>query len=114
MPGDRDADTPAADPCGQVAALVEGLPNQDLLAVLDGVLLELEKRLLHYAHVGPELLEMANEGLLLAVRAAARLRQAQSSAEHAAGHLQVVGVGDWTPRTTSPTWRDDHRVVDEG
>ena len=95
----------------EFAALIEGLPNAELLGILDEVLLELEKRLLHYARIGPELLDMANEGLVLAARAGARLGQAQSSAQHATGHLQVVGVGGWSPRSTSPRWSDDPRVT---
>jgi hypothetical protein len=87
------------------------LPNEDLLAGLDLMLLELERRLLRYATTGPELLDMADEGLVLAARAAARLRQAQSSAGHTAGHLQVVGVGSWAPRSTNPAWSDDPRVT---
>ncbi len=79
------------------------------------MLLELERRLFRYARVGPELLEMADEGLVLSARAAARLAQAQSSAAHAVGHLQVVGVGEWSPQSTNPSWRDDRRVTgDEG
>jgi hypothetical protein len=93
--------------------LLGGAPNAELLTALDVVLLELEKRLLHYARLGPELLEMADEGLVLAVRAGARLRQAESSASHAAGHLQVVGVGEWTPKSTGPSWSDDPRVTGE-
>jgi len=94
---------------------LSGLGNPELLRVLDSVLVELERRLFRYARVGPELLEMADEGLVLAARAAARLSQAQSSAAHAVGHLQVVGVGDWTPRSTNPAWSDDRRVTgDEG
>jgi hypothetical protein len=92
---------------------VAGLPNEDLLMALDLVLLELEKRLLRYARIGPDLLEMADEGLVLAVRAGARLRQAESSAAHATGHLQVVGVGGWTPRSTRPSWDQDPRVAGE-
>ena len=87
--------------------------NDDLLAALDAVLLELEKRLLKYAQRGPEILQMADEGLVLAARAAARLRQAQSAAAHTASHLQIVGVGDWSPRSTNPGWGDDPRVADE-
>lgn len=68
------------------------LPNPELLSALDLTLLELEKLLSRYAHVGPEVLEMANEGLVLAVRARARLGQALSAAQHAEGHLQLVGV----------------------
>jgi hypothetical protein len=93
--------------------LLGGVPNAELLTALDLVLLELEKRLLHYARMGPELLDMADEGLVLAVRAGARLRQAESSASHAAGHLQVVGVGEWTPKSTGPSWSDDPRVTGE-
>jgi hypothetical protein len=93
--------------------MLAALPNDDLLNVLDEVLLELEKRLLRYAKVGHELLDMANEGLVLSMRAAARLQQAQSSAKHTTGHLQVVGVGDWRPTSTSPSWRDDPRMTSE-
>jgi hypothetical protein len=89
------------------------LPNDELLAGLDLMLLELERRLLRYAQIGPGLLEMADEGLVLAARAGARLRQAQSSAGHAAGHLQVLGVGKWEPRSTNPSWSDDPRVTSE-
>ena len=92
---------------------LSALPNEELLRALDIVLVELEKRLFRYARVGAELLEMADEGLVLAARAAARLSQAQSSAAHAAGHLQVVGVGDWSPRSTNPSWSDDRRITGE-
>ncbi len=85
--------------------------NEELLAMLDAVLLELERRLLRYARSGPEILDMADEGLVLSVRAGARLRQAQSSAAHAASHLQVLGIGDWRPRSTNPGWSDDPRVT---
>jgi hypothetical protein len=87
--------------------------NGELLAVLDGVLLELERRLLRYARTGPEIIQMADEGLVLSVRSAARLRQAQSSAGHAASHLQVLGVGEWSPRSTNPGWSADPRVTGE-
>ena len=83
------------------------------MGAVDSVLLELEKRLFRYAKVGPELLEMADEGLVLSVRARARLSQALSSAQHAERHLQVVGVGDWRPTSTQPEWRDDPRLSDE-
>ncbi len=86
------------------------LSNLELLTALDVMLVELEKRLAHYAQVGPELLHMADEGLVLAVRARARLSQAQSSAQHAENHLQIVGVGEWKPRTTRPSWNDDPRI----
>ena len=86
------------------------LTNDALLAWLDQVLLEVERRLLQYAQSGAQLQAMADEGLLLATRAGARLRQSQSAATHAAGHLQVVGIGDWRPRSTNPGWSDDPRV----
>jgi hypothetical protein len=89
------------------------LSNEELLAALDQVLLELERRLFRYAHVGAELQQMADEGLLLSSRSAARLAQAQSAASHTQGHLQLVGVGEWSPRSTRPTWSDDPRVQDE-
>ena len=97
----------------ELGKAIAELPNAELLAGLDIVLLELERRLLHYARVGPEMVVMADEGLVLASRAAARLRQAQSATSHAAGHLQIVGVGQWRPTTTSPSWADDPRVRGE-
>lgn len=84
--------------------------NTELLRMLDSLLLELERRLYMYAKKGTELIHMADEGLILASRSKARLGQAISAAEHAEGHLQVVGVGDWNPRTTKPGWGDDPRV----
>lgn len=89
------------------------LSNPELLSALDLTLLELEKRLLRYAKVGPEVLEMADEGLVLAVRARARLGQALSSAQHAEGHLQVVGVGKWKPTSTRPAWNTEPRLSEE-
>lgn len=56
---------------------------------------------------------MADEGLLLSSRSAARLGQAQSAAAHSQGHLQLVGVGSWAPRSTRPAWNDDPRVSAE-
>lgn len=96
-----------------LAQTAAGLPNAELLAAVDVVLLELEKRLLRYARVGPEMVPMADEGLVLAVRAGGRLGQAQSAASHTAGHLQVVGVGTWSPQSTNPSWSDDARVVED-
>ena len=92
--------------------VVSRLPNDELLSYLDISLLELERRLLRYARTGPDILQMADEGLVLAARSGARLRQAQSAAAHAAGHLQILGVGDWAPRSTNPGWADDARVDD--
>ena len=93
--------------------VLAALSNPELLSALDLTLLELEKRLLHYARVGPEVLEMADEGLVLAVRARARLGQALSSAQHAEGHLQIVGVGEWKPKSTRPTWNTEPRLSEE-
>ena len=92
---------------------VERLSNQELLGVIDLTLLELERRLYRYARVGAELQEMADEGLLLAARSAARLGQAQSAAVHTQGHLHIVGVGSWKPTSTRPSWSEDPRVVDD-
>lgn len=89
------------------------LSNTELLSALDLTLLELERRLLRYAQRGPELLEMADEGLVLAVKARARLGQALSSAQHAEGHLQVVGVGEWKPTSTRPAWNTEPRLTEE-
>jgi hypothetical protein len=89
---------------------LSNLSNPELLSALDLALLELEKRLYRYAHLGPELLAMADEGLVLTVRARARLGQALSSAQHAEGHLQLVGVGEWKPTSTRPAWNTDPRV----
>jgi hypothetical protein len=104
------SDEPHAAGDGLVAGLAE-LSNDDLLAVLDVVLLELERRLFRYARSGREFLAFADEGLVLAVRSGARVRQAVSAAAHAAAHLQVLGVGDWSPRSTNPSWSDDPRVT---
>ena len=49
---------------------LSNLSNAELLSALDLALLELEKRLYRYAHVGSEVLEMADEGLVLAARGA--------------------------------------------
>ena len=101
------------EPIADFETVLQGLSNPDLLAALDLTLLELEKRLLRYAQVGADILEMADEGLVLSARAAARLAQAQSSAQHTQSHLQLVGVGDWSPRSTRPSWSDDPRVVSD-
>jgi hypothetical protein len=55
---------------------------------------------------------MADEGLVLATRLAARIGQAQSAAAHTQGHLQVIGVGGWQPSSTQPAWNADPRVTD--
>lgn len=56
---------------------------------------------------------MADEGLLLASRAQARLGQALSAAGHTEAHLQVVGVGEWNPTSTHPSWEDEPRLTEE-
>jgi hypothetical protein len=96
------------DPDSQQA--LSNLSNPELLSALDLALLELEKRLFRYAKVGPELLEMADEGLVLAARAKARLGQSLSAAQHTEGHLQVVGVGEWRPTSTRPSWNAEPRL----
>jgi hypothetical protein len=87
-------------------------PNEALLATLDAVLVELERRLFKYAHTDAQFQAMSDEGLVLAARAAARLGQAQSAAQHAQSHLQIVGVGGWRPSSTRPGWDADPRVTD--
>lgn len=111
--GGRSASEEPAPKTTDFVHVLTELSNDDLLAGLDLVLVELEKRLLHYATAGSELLEMANEGLVLAVRARARLGQALSAAQHAENHLQVLGVGEWRPKSTRPSWSDDPRVTGE-
>jgi hypothetical protein len=75
--------------------VLSDLSNPELLSALDLTLLELERRLYRYAHEGEEIIVMADEGLLLASRARARLKQSLSAAQHTEGHLQVVGVGEF-------------------
>ena len=60
-----------------------------------------------------ELLEMADEGLVLTARAKARLGQALSGAQHAEGHLRVVGVGEWKPSSTRPAWNAEPRLTED-
>jgi hypothetical protein len=93
--------------------ILAALPNPELLLALDLTLLELEKRLLRYAQTEPQLLEMADEGLLLAIRAKARLGQSLSSAQHTEGHLQIVGVGEWKPTSTHPAWDSEPRLDED-
>ena len=102
-------------PYADYREVLASLSNADLLSALDLGLLELEKRLLHYSHVGPELVQMADEGLVLSVRARARLGQALSSAQHAEGHLQIqiVGVGECNPGSTLPWWNTEPRLNQE-
>jgi hypothetical protein len=99
------------EPIPDFEEALAALDNTDLLSAVDLVLLELERRLLRYAQKGAEILEMADEGLVLSARASARLAQAQSSAGHALSHLQLVGVGSWAPQSTRPSWGTDPRIV---
>jgi hypothetical protein len=101
------------DPTPDLRQALSTLSNRELLSTLDLTLLELERRLYRYAHEGEELIYMADEGLLLASRAGARLGQALSAAEHAEAHLQVVGVGEWHPTSTHPSWDDEPRLTEE-
>src|SRR5215212_7826998 len=57
------------EPVPNFQQALSNLSNPELLSALDLALLELEKRLFRYATVGPELLEMADEGLVRAARA---------------------------------------------
>jgi hypothetical protein len=101
---------PTGEPVPDYQQALSNLSNPELLSALDLALLELEKRLFRYAKVGPELIEMANEGLVLAARAKARLGQSLSAAQHTVGHLQVVGVGEWRPTSTRPSWNAEPRL----
>src|SRR5215212_7191369 len=56
----------------------------------------------NYAKVGPELHEMADEGLVLAARAKARLGQSLCAAQHTEGHLQVAGEASDVPQVPAP------------
>jgi hypothetical protein len=104
---------PKEEPTEPVPDFQQALSTPELLSALDQALLELEKRLFRYAKVGPELLEMADEGLVLAPRAKARLGQSLSAAQHTEGHLQVVGVGDWKPTGSRPAWNAGPRLTEE-
>ena len=112
-PNEQEPLEPNDLPRANYERALSNLSNAELLSALDLALLELEKRLYRYAHLGPELLQMADEGLVLAVRARARLGQALSSAQHTEGHLQVVGVGEWSPTSTRPSWDTDPRLSEE-
>ena len=101
------------EPTPDFRQALSNLSNRDLLSALDLTLLELERRLFRYAHEGEELIDMADEGLLLASRAHARLGQSISAAEHTEAHLQLVGVGEWSPTSTHPSWKDEPRLTEE-
>ena len=85
---------PKEEPVPDYQQALSNLSNPELLlSALDLALLELEKRLFRYAKVGPELLEMADEGLVLAARAKARLGQSLSAAQHTEGTPAGGGGG---------------------
>jgi hypothetical protein len=109
-PEPPDPQEESREPVPDYQQALSNLSNPELLSALDLALLELEKRLFRYAKVGPELLEMADEGLVLAARAKARLGQSLSAAQHTEGHLQVVGVGEWRPTSTRPSWNAEPRL----
>ena len=111
-PEPPDPQEESREPVSDYQQALSNLSNPELLSALDLALLELEKRLFRYAKVGPELLEMADEGLVLAARAKARLGQSLSAAQHTEGHLQVVGVGEWRPTSTRPAWNAEPRLPD--
>src|SRR5918997_3529514 len=111
-PDERDPLEPE-EPTPDFRQALSNLSNRDLLSALDLTLLELERRLFRYAHEGEELIDMADEGLLLASRAHARLGQALSAADDTEAHLQVVGVGEWNPTSTHPSWEDEPRLTEE-
>ena len=73
---------PRGEPVPDFQQALSNLSNPELLSALDLALLELEKQLFRDAKVGPELPEMADEGLVLAARAKARLAQSLSAAQH--------------------------------
>jgi hypothetical protein len=112
-PEPPDPQEESREPVPDYQQALSNLSNPELLSALDLALLELEKRLFRYAKVGPELLEMADEGLVLAARAKARLGQSLSAAQHTEGHLQVVGVGEWRPTSTRPSWNAEPRLPRE-
>jgi hypothetical protein len=101
---------PKGEPVLDFEQALSKLSNPELLSALDLALLELEKRLFRYAKVGPEVLEMADERLVLAARAKARFGQSLSAAQHTEGHLQVVGVGEWRPTSTRSAWNAEPRL----
>jgi TatA/E family protein of Tat protein translocase len=35
------------------------------------------------------------------------------SAQHAEGHLQIVGIGEWKPTSTRPGWNTEPRLNEE-
>jgi hypothetical protein len=47
---------------------------------------------------------------VLAARAKARLGQSLSAVQHTEGHLQLVGVGEWRPTNTRPSWNAELRL----
>ena len=113
-PSGQGPPEPDGPPSPDYRRALADLDNAELLQALDLAPLELGKRLYRNAHVGPELLQMADEGLVLEVRVRARLGQAVSSAQHAGSHLQIVGVEEWRPTSTRTAWNTEPRLGMEG
>jgi hypothetical protein len=93
MAHEEEAPYPNEEPVPDFQKALSNLSNPELLSALDLALPELEKRLFRYAKVGPELLEMADEGLVLAARAKARLGQSLSAAQARGGPTAGGGGG---------------------
>jgi hypothetical protein len=93
---------PKEQPVPDFEVALSKLSNPELLSALDLALLELEKRLFRYAKVGPELLEMADEGLVLAARAKARLGQSLSAAQHTEDTCRWLGWASGVPPARAP------------
>jgi len=108
----REMDGPPDTGLREFQRTLDTLSNPELLTAMDLCLLQLERRLYRYARAGHEFLDMADEGLVLAVRILARVSQTQSAAQHAQSHLQVVAVGEWHPEGIRPEWRNDPRVIE--
>jgi hypothetical protein len=77
VPNDHREPLGPEEPTPDFREVLSNLSNRDLLSALNLALLELERRLYRYAHEGTDLIDMADEGLLLASRSHARLGQAR-------------------------------------
>ena len=93
------------DPKGPVPdfeRVLSNLSNPELLSALDLALSELEKRLYRYAHLGPELLAMADEGLVLTVRDRARLDRHCPLRSTRRATCSWSGWGSGSPQAPAP------------
>ena len=104
---------PKEEPVPDLQQALSNPSNPELLSALDLSLLELESASFATPRWA-QLLEMADEGLVLAAMAHARLGQSLSAAQHTEGHLQVVGVGEWRPTSTRPAWNAEPRPPGSG